>query len=174
MARGRKPKKKHTRCRGCKNGKKNDWFFDLAHLRALPTQCSCQAKEACASCLSFLTARQRISSQSQCRTRFCWYCHLRKTPHHFRILASNSRELRESSIGEKSCSRGHQAFIDLKDELVANFQVGLEPDSLSASCWNGLSSKHLKPGDVLSTSRARGSRLDGANIAGEDHDTVRH
>ena len=39
----------------------------------------------------FSKARQRISSQSQCRTR-CWrYCHLCMTQHHFRILASNSR-----------------------------------------------------------------------------------
>ena len=39
------------------------------------------------------------------------------------------KELRQSSIGKK-CSRGHQAFIDLVDELVANLQVGLWLDSL--------------------------------------------
>ena len=39
------------------------------------------------------------------------------------------KDLRQSSIGKK-CSRGHQAFIDLVDELVANLQVGPEPDSL--------------------------------------------
>ena len=33
-------------------------------------------------------------------------------------------ELRQSSIG-KTCSCGHQAFIDLVDELVANLQFGL-------------------------------------------------
>ena len=39
--------------------------------------CSCQATEACASCFYFLEAKQRVSSQSQCSTRFWRYCHLR-------------------------------------------------------------------------------------------------
>ena len=38
-------------------------------------------------------------------------------------------ELMESSI-RKTCSRGHQAYIDLVDELVANLLVSLGPDSL--------------------------------------------
>ena len=38
-------------------------------------------------------------------------------------------ELKESSIG-KNCFRGHQAYVDLVVEVVANVQIGVELDSL--------------------------------------------
>ena len=49
------------------------------------------------------------------------------------------------------------------DELDANLQVGLGPDQ-PASFWIGLSLQHLEPSGV---GRAQGSRLEGANIAGQ-------
>ena len=78
-----------------------------------------------------LKAEDRL--QSQCRTTFWRYCHLRKTATSLSDSRFKFKELGQSSIGKK-CSRGHQAFFDLVDdlvdELVANLQFGLGPESL--------------------------------------------
>ena len=70
------------------------------------------------------------------------------------------KELWQSSIGKK-CSRGFQAFIYLVDELVANLQAGLGPDSLLDSGMV-FHQKRLGPSEVLSTGTAQGSRLEGS------------
>ena len=133
--------------------------------------CSCQATEACASCFSFFGSKAEDQLAVAVRDKILAVLPSEEDVTSLSVSRFKLKELRQSSIGNK-CSRGHQAFIDLVDELVANLQVGLGLDSLHSGTV--LHKNILNRAKVYQRVQLKDQDPKVQHNAGEDYDIVRH